>query len=291
MDQYITRLLALLAIFISSFFMSQDALHAQVMNAVADSTDQKVVVIKNDGSRFIGTIIARDEREILIETETLGRIYIPLHEIREIRSMRVGENAGYSVFSTRYFLTTNGLSVSKGDKYALLSYYGPEAHFGVANDFTLGAMTTWAGVPLIGSAKYSFHFDENVHMSLGVLAGTLSWINIRAAGIMGYGAFTIGNYDNNFTISAGYAGVTYEGDGGNAPLMSLACLFKLGKNVHFVGDSFIYLGESPFTIIVPGLRFDRPARRSSIQAGLGGIIIEGEGIPVPIPIFSWFYEL
>lgn len=253
--------------------------------------NRRVVVFKYDGVSFTGVIKSSDEREILMDVEGRGNMYIPLHVIRAISEITLTQRDGYSMFSTRYFLTTNGLGMSKGDKYALLNYYGPEAQFAVADDFTLGVMTTWAAIPLIGSAKYSIHFNDNLHMSLGTLVGTLSWIKLNAGGILGYGAFTIGNYENNFTLSAGYAGVTFDGEGGSAPLLSLACLFRLGTNLHFVGDSFIYLGDTPFTVIVPGLRFERPFKRSSIQVGIGGIIAEGEAIPVPVPLFSWFFDL
>ena len=101
----------------------------------------------------------------------------------------------------------------------------------------------------------------------------------------------MGNYDNNLNVSFGYAGVTFDGDGGSAPLLSVACLFRLGENLHFVGDSFFYLGEGSFAVIVPGLRFERPMRRSSIQVGIGGAIIDGDTMPVPIPLFSWFFDL
>ena len=273
-------------------FIFSNLSYSQVPGFNVDTLQNKrVLVIKYDGASFTGIIRSADDREILMDVEGRGSMYIPLHVIRMIREVKSDQKDGYSMFSTRYFLTTNGLGMSKGDKYALLNYYGPEAQFAVADDFTLGVMTTWAAIPLIGSAKYSIHFNDNFHMSLGTLVGTLSWIKLDAAGILGYGAFTLGNYENNFTLSAGYAGVTFDGDGGSAPLLSLACIFRLGPNLHFVGDSFIYLGEERFTVIVPGLRFERPFKRSSIQVGIGGAVVEGEAIPVPIPLFSWFFDL
>jgi hypothetical protein len=55
---------------------------ATPLQNLQDTTRQKVIVIKNDGSTYSGVILSRNEREILIDTETLGRIYIPLYEIR-----------------------------------------------------------------------------------------------------------------------------------------------------------------------------------------------------------------
>lgn len=263
-----------------------------IVDSQQDPTKREVIIIKNDGAKFRGYIISQDAREILMDgVAPFGKIFIPLHTIREIRDVDSGSGTGYNLFSSRYFLTTNGLGMTKGSKYSMLNYYGPEAHFAVSDDFTIGVMTTWAAIPLVGSFKYSIHLDDNFHISLGSLIGTLSWIKLDAAGILGYGSFTIGNYENNLNLSLGYAGVTYENEGGGAPLFSIACLFRLGDNLHFVGDSFFYFGENPFTVIVPGLRFERPMKRSSIQIGIGGVIAEGETIPVPVPVFGWFYDL
>jgi hypothetical protein len=257
-----------------------------------DTIQQKVIVFKNDGSTFTGVIISKDEREILIETENLGRVYIPMHEIKEIRPFKKS-GQGTTLFSTRYFLTTNGLSMEKGEQYIILNYYGPEYHVAVAKDFSVGIMTTWFAMPIIGSAKYSIRISDNVHLAVGVLAGTLSWADMGSNGALFYGAITLGNYVNNFTFSAGYATVSSHGDGGSATLLSPACLLRLGNNVHFVMDSFIYLGkkDDSFAILVPGLRFARPMKRSSIQFGFAGIITGGETLPAPFPVLSWFYEL
>ncbi|MCK4749331.1 MAG: hypothetical protein KAT15_19895 [Bacteroidales bacterium] len=265
------------------------------------TTDQSTVnklfiVIKNDGTEFIGYIVSQDEREVLLETSSIGRVIIPKHEIREIREviqrdMRDGVYVGSNIFSSRYFLTTNGLSMKKGEHYALISLYGPEAHFSVADNFTVGGLTTWGGVPIILSLKYSIPVNEFLHLGVGVLAGTLSWYDFGSVGGLAYGSVTLGNHNNNLTISGGYAGVTDGEDiTGSEPLLSVAGMARIGKNISFVGDSFIYAGENPFAIVMPGLRFSRTERKA-FQFGFAGIIFEGEAIPFPIPVLGWFLKI
>jgi hypothetical protein len=254
------------------------------------------VVIKNDGTEYVGYILSQDEREILIETETIGRVIIPKHEIREIREVndreiRKGVYVGDNIFSSRYFITTNGLSLKKGENYALINLYGPEAHFCLADNFTLGGLTSWLGVPVIASLKYSIPVTENLHFGLGVLAGTLSWYDLGSVGALGYGSITLGNNNNNITLSAGYAGITNGEDvSGGDPLFSVAGMVRLGKNVSLVGDSFIYAGENPAALIIPGLRFSR-RDRNAFQFGFAGVVFEGEMIPFPIPMLSWFTKI
>ena len=284
--------IAVLALAIPAFNTSaQDP-----VTTVESKVKKLFIVVKNDGTEFIGYIISQDEREVLIETENIGRVFIPKHEIREIRElgqkdMRAGSYLGSSVFSTRYFLTTNGLSLKKGDNYALLNLYGPEAHFAIADNLTLGGLTTWIGVPLVASIKYSIHVNENFHLGMGVLAGTLSWYDFGSVGALAYGSVTLGNSTNNLTVSGGFAGVTDGADvSGSAPLFSVAGMVKLGKNVSFVGDSFIFAGDSPLFIIIPGLRFSR-SENKAFQFGFAGVIFEGEAVPFPIPMISWFVKI
>jgi small nuclear ribonucleoprotein (snRNP)-like protein len=262
---------------------------ATPLQNLQDTIRQKVIVIKNDGSTYSGVILSRDEREILLDTETLGRIYIPLYEISEIKPIKeAGRNS--ELFATRYFLTTNGLSLGKGNRYYMLSFYGPEVHFGGTDHITVGIMTSWLAMPIIGSLKLSFDAGKNFHVGIGLLAGTLSWAKISSGGILPYGCITIGNYTNNFTLSAGYAWITYPEGQGSAPLLSPACIFKVGRDIFFVLDTFIYLEDPAFAIIMPGLRFARPQKRSSLQFGFGGVAAKGDLVPMPLPVMSWFYK-
>ena len=47
------------------------------MQAQVESTDSTLRLIeKNDGTKYIAKILSDDARELLIETETIGKIYI-----------------------------------------------------------------------------------------------------------------------------------------------------------------------------------------------------------------------
>jgi len=264
------------------------------------------VVTKNDGTEYYGQIISQDEREVLLETKEIGRLYIPKHEIKSIKELtandiKAGTVIGNNMFSTRYFLTTNGLRMNKGDSYALFTWWGPEIQYGVSDGLTLGAMSTWLAVPIVLTAKTTFSANENLHFGLGLLAGTLSWADWGSYGALPYGVVTFGNSRNNFNITAGYAMVSGSGNtdmyGNNtgrqsssAPLFSVGCLFRITNKVSFVGDSFIYAKSGSFAIIVPGIRVsNRPNR--AFQFGFAGISVDGKLSPVPMPMLSWFIRI
>ncbi|TVQ91819.1 MAG: hypothetical protein EA393_04400 [Bacteroidetes bacterium] len=279
------------------------------------------IIIKNDGSRFVGEIISQDAREVLIRTEELGEVYIPRHEIRQIREataedlIKPGEFTPAEIFATRYFITTNGLPVEKGETYMLMSLLGPDFQFGVGDNFGMGVLTTWIGTPIIGSMKYSIPISREFSAGVGLLVGTGSWTWPDFALALPYGVVTLGDRIRNINFSFGYGGVTYKVDEydfhGNQStnnrrrenegnfLISVAGMAKLSRNFSFVFDSFIVPrtgtdseGEERYgiAIFLPGLRFQTNPN-SAFQFGFAGIRAEGETIGIPIPVVQWFRKL
>ncbi|TVQ16718.1 MAG: hypothetical protein EA361_03660 [Bacteroidetes bacterium] len=227
------------------------------------------VVRKNDGTRYVGKILYQDAREVLMETLEIGQVYIPRHEIREIRQALPGEILtdgafkAADVFSTRYFITTNGLPVKKGDSYILWNLYGPDFQFGISDNLGVGILTSWIGIPVIGSIKYSIPINEKWNAGLGTLVGSGSWAMPSFAGILPYGVITWGDRVKNINLSLGYGGVTYktevyeyhgtgykynekrENEG--SFLISIAGMAKLNDKVSIVFDTFIIPRSGSYT--------------------------------------------
>lgn len=258
-------------IFLMILFVGRPTVFAQEPTGQAETSAPKVfVIVKHDGARFYGHILSQDAREVLIETEELGQVYIPRHEIREIRevaSRELDERGVYvpgEVFSTRYFITTNGLPVQKGENYILWNLYGPDFQFGVSENLGLGVMTSWIGYPIVGSAKYTIPLKNDWHLGLGMLLGTGSWGIPDFLGALPFGAITYGDRVKNFTFSAGYAGLRYKEEiyeynqnywdysenyreetrHEGSFLFSASGMFKVGRTLSIVFDSF-YLPAGP----------------------------------------------
>jgi hypothetical protein len=256
---------------------------------------KRSLVTKNDGTEYIGVILKEDSREILLQTESIGEIFIPKHEIKSIEELReqdyqAGKYLGDNIFTTRYFLTTNGLPMKKGDSYAIIQLIGAEYQVAIIDNLTVGGMTSWVGVPIIATAKYSFSIAENFSASVGLLAGTGSWAATGSYGLLPFGTLTVGNNKLNLNFSAGYLNLNISDSNTSAPLYSIAGLARLSNKVSFVGDSFIYAKDEVVAVVVPGLRFDRK-NGGAFQFGFGGVIFNGELIPAPIPIISWFVKI
>lgn len=222
----------------------------------AELVNQNVVVVKDNGVKFIGELLSIDAREVLIKTENFGEIYIPRYVIKEIRPVVSDENKHVftdELFATRYFITTNGLPIKKGENYIQWNWYGPDFQFGVADNFGIGVMTSWGAIPVIANAKYSINLGKNKSMALGMLAGTGSWALPEYGLLLPFVSFTYGNRTNNITFSTGYGSLFYQEDdynyytGESIPtnyregriLLSVAGMAKISEKFSLVFDTFI----------------------------------------------------
>lgn len=239
-----------------------------------DSIDnnQLYLIVKSNRVEYVGNILKDDGREVLIKTEQLGKIYIPKTEILRIskisntKQIVRGEFYSAGPFTTRYAFTTNALPLRQGLNYAKLNLYGPEAHFALTDNLSIGIMSTWIVSPFIVVGKYSFKTKyPNLNFSLGTLMGSSGYINsLKTWGGLHFGNVTYGTASNNITFGAGYGyvipGVTetealpgdyYTSAAYNAalierpthpakgPIMSLAFITKVGAKASFVFDSMV----------------------------------------------------
>lgn len=262
------------------------------LTALAQEFDpaKTYIVTMSDGTTFVGTITSSDLREIIIRTADRGEVALPKYSVQSVREVRQGESGTSNLFATRYFITTNGLQVAKGDSYIQWTLVGPDVQFGVADNLTVGVITSWFATPLIGSVKYSLPLGENTSMAVGALAGTTTWGNLgEFVMALPYASFTMGNRENNFTVSAGYVGATFEDETVSNPLLSVALMRRISRRASFVFDSMVVPnGDDSFAYLIPALRLQTNPN-SAFQFGFGGIITtEGSG---PFPSVSWFRKL
>ena len=266
-------------------------LHAQVPNTSAPSSDTtKYIVVKHDGNEYVGQILSDDGREVLIVTKSLGKIYIPKSDIKSMRPLDYaedvakGEVSTAGVFTTRYQFTTNCFPIKKGENYAMLNLYGPEVHFAVHKDFSVGIMSTWIGSPIALALKYTRGTaNPKINYGVGTLLGTSGYFNQgKGYGGLHWGMITYGDRRNNATLSVGYGyfnpgmsntdfgqtiytpgvytasngiypdipidGYYYSSSQSNykAPIIGLAGQAKVGKKASFIYDCMYIMASNSY---------------------------------------------
>lgn len=202
-------------------------LKAQETNEPADTSKKEFYLIKkNDGAEYIGEILSDDGREVLILTKNIGKIYVPKADIASMSAidqnkLTITSDGAYQdyrlegPYTTRYFFSTNALPIKKKENYMMIGLQGPEAHFAVSDNLSLGVMATWIASPLALAAKYSFNAKPNAktHYAVGTILATSGYL-MQGQGVGGIHWLTAtrGDRTSNISLSAGYA-FAYTGDG------------------------------------------------------------------------------
>lgn len=291
---------------------------------VIDSTMYRV--IKYDGTEYFGWIIQKDARELLLKLPTKEALYIPSHLIKETVAVKPdeftikGEYIGEEIFATRYFITTNGFPLNRGDHYIQWNLYGPDFQFGIGKNLGVGIMTSWGGIPIIGNFKYTIQTKKRVNFALGTLLGTGSWGLPDYGLALPFGSITLGDRTMNITASGGYGLVVLNGDSDGRGLCSVAGMIKIGKKISLVFDSFIVMSGNNTTrtytdyvynpvtmqtspvvrteivkhpgmaLLIPGIRW-HSSPNHAFQFGFAGIYADNQFMPFPIPMVQWYRKL
>lgn len=277
------------------FFSISNTLQAQ--NDSIDYVQSKLYFIRtHDDIEFIGKILNKDEREVLIETEKGEKIAIPRYKVAEIKEVKSDEysRAGFyipeEVFHTRYVLSTNGMALEQGDSYVIWNLFGPDFQFGIGKNLSLGLITTWIGAPVLATLKYSIKISDQSSFGAGILAGSGVWVPDFYV-VLPFGALTLGNKRNNITFSGGYGTIGSNDVVSQNTLFSLAMMARLGKNASFVFDSFIVPYNEDFdntiALVVPALRIQTSSKKA-FQIGFAGVVSDNQASPIAIPMLQWF---
>lgn len=240
-------------------------------------------VVKYNNQEYIGRILNDDGREVLLETSSLGKIYIPKSDIQSITIIHReidfvnDEYRGTGVFTTRYQFSTNAFPIQKHENYSLINLYGPEVHFSVSNNLSVGVMATWIASPIVLALKYTIPTkNEKLNFGFGTLLGSVGYLNKgKGYGGLHWAMATYGDRKNNVTLSLGYSylntgmksgeqmyvpgtypavfnygywdfaqltPITYKTPTIKAPILGLAGIASVGKKASFVIDMMFMFG-------------------------------------------------
>jgi hypothetical protein len=334
----------LLLLFISLFLginsYSQDSLTIE---------REKMLVLKNDGSKYTGYILSDDAREILLESDQVGKLYIPKHFIKLIEvydSLKVEtanspeptttsedssktihyipeeeaieiELSDSSLFqnfiSTKNLLSDNALPLRLGESFIKFVPLGFEIGIPLTKNWSLGAFSSYWGLPVGLKTKYSFKFTEKSFLSVDLGYGSMafgSWADfgVDDGGGVISSTLSFGDRIKNFSIKAGY-GLMHEtfsvwlfnentqewtetGIVTNYThifFSNFGAMIQLNDRATLVFDFLgVYLDGGINVGAGAAMRFGRKPR-SKWQLGGTLMFFDGAILPIPIPNLSYTY--
>jgi hypothetical protein len=240
------------------------SIFAQKKQEKQDSTDKKltVVVDTKDGSRFVGKFIERRTDTVVLQTETMGLIYLAVSQIKsidEVGKIKESSSVNSAWFRNPYaaqgvFLPT-GIGLRKGEgNYQNLMVALNSFQYGITDNFSIGGgleiisfvVTGRPGVVYV-QPKLSYSFSDNFHVSGGSYLFVNSFDSQSSLVALPFANLTYGNRDNNVTV-----GTFISTQSNSGQLILIGGQVRAAKKWGFVGE--VYLSEGT-ALITLGARF------------------------------------
>jgi hypothetical protein len=215
---------------------------------VPDSTRIFRIEIK-DGNIFTGYILYQDSSALIIRTEKLGDVRIPLVEIKqktELKNVVVVENKIWlpNPQSGRYFWAPNGYGLEKGSSYYqnIWVLYN-QMSFSISDNFSLGAgiipLFLFAGAPTPAWVVPKISIPvvrDRMNIGTGALLGTILGEDMGTFGLL-YETTTFGSRDKNLSIGIAY-GFAY-GSWMARPIINFSTMIRTGPKGYFISENYV----------------------------------------------------
>jgi hypothetical protein len=242
------------------------SIFAQKKQEKADSTDKKltVVVETKDGSRFVGKFIERRADTVVLQTETMGLIYLAESKIKSIdEAGKIKESSSSNSawfrnpFATQGLFFPTGIGLKKGEgNYQNLMVGLNSVQYGITDNFSIGGgleiitlVTTGTPLALYLQPKLSYSLSNNWHVSGGVylFASGRNFSSNSSIFTLPFANLTYGNRDNNITV-----GTYISTQNGGGQLVLIGGQIRAARKLAFVGELYLADGGALITL---GARF------------------------------------
>jgi hypothetical protein len=240
------------------------SIFAQKKQEKTDSTDKKltVAVETKDGSRFVGKFIERRADTVVLQTESMGLIYLAESQIKSIDEVgKIKEGSSNpswfrNPYATQGVFFPTGIGLKKGEgNYQNLMVGLNSVQYGITDNFSIGGgleiislVSTGSPLAVYIEPKLSYSFSNNWHVSGGVyLFGSGSNFSSNSfIFTLPFANLTYGNRDNNVTLG------TYFSTQGNQsePLVLIAGHVRAARKFSFVGE--LYIADDSVLITLGG---------------------------------------
>ena len=168
-----------------------------------------------NGTTLQGKILNHKEKEIEVETSTIGTIVVELSKIKTIKAItpanyKDGEYWFTTPVDAHYFVSPSSIPLHSGEVYF-------QNTMGLFNSFNVGItknLSCIGGIVIPFATFIAPHIGFKI--TKGIYAAGGGMFSVRRGNTgklyanLGYGTLTFGNRTSHFTAGAGYGYLTYE---------------------------------------------------------------------------------
>ena len=250
---------------------------------------KKYIYEFRDGTVIIGTFDRSEEGNIYIKDLEGEEVYIPkvmvaqTHEVTD-DNIKNGEYWFPNLHDSRYFFSPSAFGLKEGEGYYSNSYWMLwQAQFGITDEFSIGAGTTFWGFPSTLNAKYSFNIKDDINAAMGWfwVGDLFGWTDGDMGSLinMPYAVATKGSRENNITLGMGYNLATPFDDyrdnnesmlNEERLVLNVGGTFRTGRRFALVFEGWILNGDGELEFMGgPGIRYFRKINRVTAKNGAG----------------------
>lgn len=226
---------------------------------VRDST-RTVKVETTDGNVFIGNVISEDSLNLVIKTQNLGDLKIPLNTIKSKTELKDLRKVGSDYWlpnpqSSRYFWAPNGYGLEKGSSYYqnIWILYN-QFSFGLSDNFSVGAgmlpLFLFAGAPtpvwIVPKLSIPVVKDK-LNIGTGAFLGAFYSTDAMGFGLL-YATSTIGSRDKNVSLGLAYGFA--DGEWMKKPIINASFLIRTGPKGYLISENYLITAEGETVAII-----------------------------------------
>jgi len=217
-----------------------------------------------DGNTYTGTVISENSNFVILKTEKLGELKIPVSDIESREELKGTQRGGDSYRllnpqSSRYFLAPSGYGLAKGEAYyqniwVLFNQFS----YGFSNNFSVGLglvplfLFDGTATPVWLIPKISIPLKkQSFHLGAGAFLGTIIGEESDFFGLL-FGTATLGNPHNNFSFGMAYGFVGDELV--DIPVFNLNFMTRLSPRSYFISENHFVsaAGKTSFVFSLGG---------------------------------------
>lgn len=287
-------------LFVLAFLLSAPQVFAQEKTATAQQ-DSLLRVEMKDGTVFIGKRLAMTDTDLILETESMGKLSLPLANIREMRGIRTSPASGGEYWpenpaAHQNLIGPNAFGLRKGQKqYNNFMLGFNQMGFGISDNFSLFAgvevFTLLAGIS--EGELFGPGFVVRPHLSFPInpdkftIGGGLIVTGIVGTGeglfaVAPYANLTIGNRDRNVNATVG---LPIASGGVAAPFFTLNGNLRLTKGFGLLMENWV-LPDGFALLNTTGVRLFGERTAWTISLAFGAADGEFEILPIPVGGFT-----
>jgi len=226
---------------------------------LTDSTKTWRIETK-DGNIFIGNLITEDSVTLVLKTERLGIINIPLVDIKSRTELSEAKEVEGQFWlpnpqSSRYFWSPNGHGLEKGSAYYqnIWILYN-QVSVGITDNFSIGAgmlplfLFAGAPTPIFFVPKISIPvIRDKFNVGTGAFVGTVLGEETGWFGLL-YGTTTVGSRDRNISLGVAYG--FSQDQWMQKPIWNLSGMIRVSPKGYLITENYVIPGADATVVII-----------------------------------------